>query len=88
MGAIPPLRSDAFVFFGGTGDLAYRKIFPALQALSRRGRLEMPVIGIGRQHGGLDRDAFHKLCTQLKYVDGDYRDAATLAVHARALHGA
>ena len=42
----PP--SDAFVFFGAAGDLAYKKIFPALQALTRRGRLEMPVIGIGR----------------------------------------
>jgi glucose-6-phosphate 1-dehydrogenase len=45
MAALP---SDAFVFFGATGDLAYKKIFPALQALTRRGRLAMPVIGIGR----------------------------------------
>jgi glucose-6-phosphate 1-dehydrogenase len=42
------IPSDAFVFFGATGDLAFKKIFPALQALTRRGRLEMPVIGIGR----------------------------------------
>ncbi len=40
--------SDAFVFFGATGDLAYKKIFPALQAMTRRGELEMPVIGMGR----------------------------------------
>jgi glucose-6-phosphate 1-dehydrogenase len=33
-------RSDALVFFGATGDLAYKKIFPALQSLVRRGRLD------------------------------------------------
>jgi len=40
--------SDAFVFFGATGDLAYKKIFPALQALAARGTLDMPVIGVAR----------------------------------------
>jgi glucose-6-phosphate 1-dehydrogenase len=40
--------SDALVFFGITGDLAYRKIFPALQRLVQRGRLDMPVIGVAR----------------------------------------
>ena len=39
-------RSDALVVFGATGDLAYKKIFPALYALARRGKLEMPVIGV------------------------------------------
>src|SRR5436190_2994699 len=40
----PP--SDALVFFGATGDIAYKKIFPALQSLTRRGRLNVPVIGV------------------------------------------
>ncbi len=40
--------SDALVFFGITGDLAYKKIFPALQGLVRRGRLNVPVIGVAR----------------------------------------
>src|SRR5690348_1112549 len=40
----PP--SDALVFFGATGDLAYKQIFPALQALIRRGALDMPIIGV------------------------------------------
>ncbi|MGH9314816.1 MAG: glucose-6-phosphate dehydrogenase, partial [Vicinamibacterales bacterium] len=40
--------SDALVFFGATGDLAYKKIFPALQAMARRGRLDFPVVGVGR----------------------------------------
>ncbi|MFB3887183.1 MAG: glucose-6-phosphate dehydrogenase [Thermodesulfobacteriota bacterium] len=42
-------RSDAFVFFGATGDLAYKKIFPALQAMIRRGRLDMPIIGVAKR---------------------------------------
>jgi glucose-6-phosphate 1-dehydrogenase len=40
--------ADAFVFFGATGDLAYEQIFPALQALTRRGHLNMPVIGVAK----------------------------------------
>jgi glucose-6-phosphate 1-dehydrogenase len=40
--------SDAFVFFGATGDLAYKQIFPALQAMIRRGDLELPIIGLAR----------------------------------------
>jgi glucose-6-phosphate 1-dehydrogenase len=43
------LYSDAFVFFGATGDLAYKKIFPALQAMIRRGRLDMDVIGVAKR---------------------------------------
>jgi glucose-6-phosphate 1-dehydrogenase len=42
----PP--SDALVFFGATGDLAYKKIFPALQALARRGKLDCPIIGVAK----------------------------------------
>src|SRR5881296_4180000 len=41
-------HSDAFVFFGATGDLAFKKIFPSLQAMAGRGHLNVPVIGIGR----------------------------------------
>lgn len=41
-------HSDALVFFGATGDLAFKKIFPALQAMAKRGHLDVPVIGVGR----------------------------------------
>jgi glucose-6-phosphate 1-dehydrogenase len=41
-------HSDALVFFGATGDLAYKKIFPALQAMAKRGHLDMPVIGVAK----------------------------------------
>jgi glucose-6-phosphate 1-dehydrogenase len=40
--------SDALVFFGATGDLAYKKIFPALQGMARRGKLEVPVVGVAK----------------------------------------
>ncbi|MEO8537409.1 MAG: glucose-6-phosphate dehydrogenase [Betaproteobacteria bacterium] len=49
-----PAHSDAFVLFGATGDLAYKKIYPALQALVRSGDLDMPIIGIARGGGTLD----------------------------------
>jgi glucose-6-phosphate 1-dehydrogenase len=48
----PP--SDALVFFGASGDLAYKKIFPALHAMVRRGRLSVPVVGVAKS--GWSRD--------------------------------
>jgi len=47
--------SDALVFFGATGDLAYKKIFPALQALAKRGDLDVPVIGVAKNNWNLDQ---------------------------------
>ena len=41
-------HSDALVFFGATGDLAYKKIFPSLQAMVKRGHLSVPVIGVAK----------------------------------------
>src|SRR6266478_5059767 len=87
-------HSDALVFFGATGDLAYKKIFPSLQAMLKRGHLDVPVIGVTKagwnldqlkarsrdsleKHGGLDPAAWEKLSGLLRYVDGDYADAAT-----------
>jgi len=48
-------HSDAFVFFGATGDLAYKKIFPALQAMIKRGHLNVPVIGVAKAGWNLDQ---------------------------------
>jgi glucose-6-phosphate 1-dehydrogenase len=48
-------RSDALVLFGASGDLAHKKIYPALHAMARRGRLDVPVVGVSRQGWGLDR---------------------------------
>ena len=47
--------ADALVFFGATGDLAYKKIFPALQALVRRGKLTVPVIGVAKAGWALEQ---------------------------------
>jgi glucose-6-phosphate 1-dehydrogenase len=47
--------SDALVFFGATGDLAYKKIFPALQAMAKRGHLNEPVIGVAKAGWNLDQ---------------------------------
>jgi glucose-6-phosphate 1-dehydrogenase len=49
------LHSDALVFFGATGDLAYKKIFPALQGLVKRGHLNVPVIGVAKSGWSLDQ---------------------------------
>ena len=48
-------RSDALVFFGASGDLAFKKIFPALHAMARRGRLDVPVIGVAKSDWTLER---------------------------------
>jgi glucose-6-phosphate 1-dehydrogenase len=48
-------HSDAFVFFGATGDLAYKKIFPSLLCMTRRGNLDVPVIGVARSDWTVDQ---------------------------------
>ena len=52
---MPPDNCDVFVFFGATGDLAYKKIFPALQAMIKRGHLNVPVIGVAKAGWTLDQ---------------------------------
>ncbi|HKI32381.1 MAG TPA: glucose-6-phosphate dehydrogenase [Gemmataceae bacterium] len=98
-------HSDALVFFGATGDLAYKKIFPALQSMVRRGRLAVPVIGVAKagwgleqfkarardsveKHGVRDPQALDRLCSLLRYVDGDYADFATFQALRRELGSA
>jgi glucose-6-phosphate 1-dehydrogenase len=48
-------HADALVFFGATGDLAYKKIFPALQAMLKRGQLDVPVIGVAKAGWNLEQ---------------------------------
>jgi glucose-6-phosphate 1-dehydrogenase len=48
-------QSDALVFYGATGDLAYKKIFPSLQAMAKRGHLAVPVIGVAKAGWTLDQ---------------------------------
>src|SRR6476620_1744879 len=49
------IHADTLVFFGATGDLAYKKIFPALQAMVKRGTLNVPVIGVAREGWRVER---------------------------------
>src|SRR5207249_7536584 len=99
-------HSDALVFFGATGDLAYKKFFPSLQAMIKRGHLDVPVIGVAKAGwnidqlrarardsiekygGGVESAAFDKLCSLLRYVDGDYKDAATFQAIRKELGSA
>ena len=48
-------HSDALVFFGATGDLAHKEIFPALQAMIRHGHLDMPIIGVAKSGWNLEQ---------------------------------
>ncbi len=103
--ALMPQVSDALVFFGATGDLAYKKIFPSLLAMLKRGHLNVPVIGVAKagwnldqlkarakdsleRHGSFDTAAFSRLSGQMRYVDGDYNDAATFQAIRRELGSA
>ena len=54
-GQAGPLMSDALVFFGVTGDLAHKKIFPALQGMFKRGTLTMPIIGVAKSGWGIEQ---------------------------------
>ncbi len=66
-------RADAFVFFGATGDLAFKKIFPSLQAMVKRGNLNVPVIGVARS--APDLEALRaRMCASLEKHGG--RDPA------------
>jgi len=101
----PAVQSDALVFFGATGDLAYKKIFPALQGMVKRGHLDVPVIGVAKagwnldqlkaraldsleKHSDVDQDAWQKLSSLLRYVDGDYSDSATFTAVRKELGSA
>ena len=64
-------RSDALVFFGATGDLAYKKIFPALHAMAKRGKLDFPVVGVARSGHGLNElvERARASCTEYGGLD-------------------
>ena len=77
MKALNPAPSDALVVFGITGDLAFKKIFPALENLERRGRLPDIVVGVAR--GGTTREALIERMKDSLAKHGDGTDPAALA---------
>ena len=58
---MPLLQSDALILFGASGDLAHKKILPALYAMFRREKLNTPVIGVARSRWSLDEFKAHVL---------------------------
>jgi glucose-6-phosphate 1-dehydrogenase len=83
-------ESDAFVFFGATGDLAFRKIFPALQGLIKRRHFDKPIIAVGRSPA--DDDALRERARQSLEANGGvdpeaFRVLASLLRHVRGDYG-
>ena len=94
-------RSDAFVFFGATGDLAFKQIFPALACLIRDEGWDLPIIGVARHgdlgalraraeqslaaQGGVDAPTLKRLLDRLRFVRGSDDDPATFAALRKEL---
>ena len=80
-------RSDALVFFGATGDLAYKKIFPALHALARRGKLDLPVIGVAKSGWTLEQLVERARASVQEHGGEDPAALATLVSRLRYVDG-
>ena len=80
-------RADALVFFGATGDLAYKKIFPALQAMARRGRLDVPVIGVAKSGWTLEQLVERARASVREYGTEDAEAFTTLASRLQYVDG-
>ncbi len=79
--------SDALVFFGATGDLAYKQVFPALQSLIRHGKLDVPVVGVAKSGWGLE-DLRKRARRSLEQHGGVDEDAfARLVARLRYIDG-
>ena len=85
---MPITSSDAFVFFGATGDLAYKKIFPALQALIRRDALPVPIIGVSRAGWSLDKLRERMRASLEEYGPLDTAAFARLSAQLKFVDGA
>jgi len=80
-------RSDALIFFGATGDLAYKKIFPALQAMARHGRLDFPVVGVAKSGWSRDQLVDRARASVTEYGGLDAEAFAALAGRLRYVDG-
>jgi glucose-6-phosphate 1-dehydrogenase len=80
-------RSDALVFFGATGDLAYKQIFPALQAMAKSGELDVPVIGVARPEWTLEQFRERARSSVSEHGGLDVRAFETLSARLQYLSG-
>lgn len=81
-------RSDALVFFGASGDLAYKKIFPALYAMAKRGRLDFSIVGVARSGWGIEHLVERAKASIAEYGGGvDETAFAALAQRVRYVDG-
>jgi glucose-6-phosphate 1-dehydrogenase len=80
-------HSDAFVFFGATGDLAYKQIFSALQALVRRGQLTSPIVGVGRSKWTTEQLVERARASIKEHSTLDEKEFARLAALLRYVDG-
>jgi glucose-6-phosphate 1-dehydrogenase len=88
MSAGHPNRADALVFFGITGDLAYKKIFPALHSMARRGVLDVPVIGVASSDWTRDRLVARARDSVVEHGGGvDEKAFGILASHLQYVRG-
>jgi len=79
--------ADALVLFGASGDLAHRKIYPALQKLLQRGRLDVPVIGVGRSGWNLEQLRERVRDSLARHGGADQQAAARLCALLRYVDG-
>jgi glucose-6-phosphate 1-dehydrogenase len=80
-------RSDALVFFGATGDLAFKKIFPALYAMTRGGQLDVPVVGVARSEWTSEQFRSRARESVTRAGDVDEAAFARLAANLRYVRG-
>ena len=73
----PARRADALILFGATGDLAFKKIFPALQSMAQLGQLDMPVVVLTRE--GRSKETMLARARQSVETYGGGADGAALA---------
>jgi glucose-6-phosphate 1-dehydrogenase len=81
------LESDAFVFFGATGDLASKQVFPALQAMIRHRHFDMPIIGVARSAENFDQLRVHASESLEKHGGVDARAFSTLSSKLQYVKG-
>src|ERR1700733_6754678 len=80
-------HSDALVFFGATGDLAYKKVFPAIQHLIRHGHLDVPIVGVAKSGWTVEQLRARARDSLEKHGGLDEAAFARLVKHLRSVDG-